>query len=242
LLVALIILGRHRIYQMSERAFSCLVLCSLAGSRLALFVALFVIAKVSPTSDVTMYYRYGNAVMAGMVPNRDFQCEYGFWFPYVLSMLLRIWNSPKSIILFAIVVDIAALRVWMIVGQRLFAKEIVRTAAVLYICSPVPLVNVALDGQQQVWIALMIGLAMLALTDDRAVTGGVILTLCVELTKFLSLLFAPALAACTRYRAAFGLTSMLSLVALAGLLRTRGVEVLQPVLMKHDDFSSGNLP
>jgi hypothetical protein len=216
---------------------------ALLASRLGLFVALFGLAGVPVTSDVTgHYYPQAVAVLAGQVPYRDFPSSYGVAFPYLAALPLRLWNAPESLVLLAIALELVAAPVWLAIARDMGGEAVARRAALLYVLSPVPLVNVAVNGQNQVWVATGLALAIRALLGRRDVLSGLVLGGVAGGVKFLALLFAPALALTARRPVAWSVACAAAPLALLVLGRLGSLDVLLPVRLEAPLYSSGNLP
>jgi hypothetical protein len=134
--------------------------------------------------------------MQHRLPYRDFPSSYSPLHSFLDAGLLLLWNSPIAIILFAILAECLILPVWLR-AARLFASEsAVRIAAVLYIASAISLQFVTIDGQDNVVIALLLGLGVLTLarplSGAREALSGALVGFSAVLIKFLPLLFAPA--------------------------------------------------
>jgi hypothetical protein len=58
--------------------------------------------------NTTLYVYYGNLVLHGYVPNRDFYVLYGILFSYLLAAALVIWHHPFSLYLLFQLIEFAA--------------------------------------------------------------------------------------------------------------------------------------
>jgi hypothetical protein len=141
----------------SSREFRITATTLLVASRLLLFISLFIILGFSAQSDVTVYYTQAKAVRAGLVPYRDFPLSYAPLFPYINAAAVAVWDSPKSIVLLAVLFELAAFPLWLSISNMLFSEREARLATLLYVTSPVPIVNVCVAGQNQVWVMLALG-------------------------------------------------------------------------------------
>ena len=166
---------RERFEKASNRSFDCGILGAFLASRLGLYLLIFFAFHIAPRGDIPVFYRpEALAVLHGEMPYRDFSSSYAPLHGFLDGLVLRLWNSPLP-------------------------EQRVRLAALLYLASPVSLQFVAIDGQDNVLIALFLAASVLLAVRGRAVLSGASLALGVILVKFLPLLFAPILfMACLR--------------------------------------------
>jgi hypothetical protein len=219
------------------------LLALLVATRLGLFVALFGIAGARASSDVAgHYYPQARAVLAGLVPYRDFSSSYGPGFPYLAAIPVWLWDRPESLVALAIGAELASAAVWLAVARLVCDTRTTTVAATLYALSPVPLVNVAVNGQNQILVSLGLAVAAYWLLRDRAVASGVALGLTTVAVKFLAVLFAPVLVLSTRQRDRWigGAVAVPLTVLLIGAWT--GLDVLSPLRTEALLFSSGNVP
>ena len=170
-----------------------------AGSRLLLFGLLFGIFHVQVRGDVTGYYFWQTRLrLQGLVPYRDFRSSYAPLFQDLLGLAYRIRPSPLSLVLLATAAEIAAVWVWLRVARALFRDDVVRTAALFYLLSSISLQFVTVDGQNNVYIELLIGAMLLCSLRGREALSGAVYALSICAVKFLPLLWLPAIAMFTR--------------------------------------------
>jgi hypothetical protein len=231
------------IHRTPQRIFNRAVYVAVPFTRLGLFLLVFVVLHVAPRGDIPAFYvPEGHSAILWHVPYRDFPSSYAPLHPFVDAAVLRVWDSPLAIILFAILVECFLLPVWMRAG-RLFASEAaVRTAAVLYLTSAVSLQFVAVDGQDNILIALLLGLAVLALSRNRVLLSGALTACGIGLVKFLPLLFVPAFFFITRRRFLWliGLVAVLVLGYLPFALLH--APLFLPLLIEHALRTASDLP
>jgi hypothetical protein len=212
-------------------------------SRLSLFVIVYVLSAMEPASDVSAYY-WPQARMAarGMLVYSDFRSSYAPLFPYVLAVATWIWSSPKVIVVFAIAAEGVSLPFWRVIATQLLSERRARIASVLYVTSALPLVNVALEGQNQVYVSLLFAVALWSLVRGRSRLAGVVLSASVVAVKFLPLVALPAFLTKRASRRSFGLAFVALPLVVYGALALKGVDVLMPVRMEGTDQTSGGLP
>ena len=181
----------RRFYDLSDKAFDRLALGVLWTSRVGLYLLLFVILRIEPRGDVTGYFREAVAALGGWVPQRDFPTSYAPLHPYLDAAFVRFWHSPAAIIPVAIIAECCMLPVWLRIGRRMFAEPRLRTAAILYVTSPISLQYVSVDGQDNILLALFFALALMALYQKRETLSGILVGQGVSLLKFLPVVYAP---------------------------------------------------
>jgi Glycosyltransferase family 87 len=181
------------IHRLSRRAFDRAANLAFILSRFVIFFVVFFALHLPVRGDIPAFYFWeAHWLMQHRLPYRDFPSSYAPLHSFLDAALLLLWNSPVAIVLFAILAECLILPVWLR-AARLFASEsAVRIAAVLYVTSAISLQFVTLDGQDNVVIALLLGLGVLALARQREALAGAFVSLGAVLIKFLPLLFAPA--------------------------------------------------
>lgn len=232
------------LHTMDARRFTLLATSALAASRLGLFIALFVILKIEPQSDVVAYY-YPQAkhALLGQLPYRDFDSSYAPLFPYIVAAAVKLWDSPKSIVLLAITLEIASLPLWLSVARAATSERIARVGAALYVTNPLPLVSVALNGQNQIACALLLALSLFLVLRRSPALSGLALGASVACVKFLPLLLAPpAFLSAGRHKARWSVAGAAIVVAVYGLFALAGADVFKPARTESALISSGNLP
>lgn len=226
----------------SSHSFDRLANATFLVSRFGLFVLLFFILHLAPRGDIpAFYFPEATAVLHGAAPYRDFGSSYAPLHPYLDGSVILLWRSPLAIILLAIVCEAILLPVWLKLGRELFTEQSVRTAAVIYIASPISLQFVAVDGQDNVIVGLLLALAILCLLQRRAAVSGALVALGVVCIKFLPLLYFPAffLAARSRLRWLLGAAGVLA--AVYGGAAVLHLPFLAPLTREGDLKTASNL-
>ncbi len=244
-IVALMLLGTwSRLYELSDRSFTRIATVFAVASRLTVFAVLFLILKREPQSDVFAYYypQAGHALL-GQVPYRDFYSSYAPLFPYLMAGAVFLWNTPRSIVLFAVLVELVSLPLWLRVARDAVGERKARLATLLYLLSPLPLVNVAINGQNQVFISLLLALSLFFLSLGRPFASGLWIGASLVSIKILGVLAAPPpfLGAGAR-KGRWLLGFVLFPLVIYGALVALGVDVLTPLRAESKTWSSGNLP
>lgn len=212
-------------------------------SRLGLFVMLFLILHIQPRGDLpAAYFPQAIAVLHGALPYRDVFTTYAPLHPYLDAAALLVWRSPLALILLAILFEAVLVPVWLILGRELFTEQQVRCATLLYICNPLSLQFVAVDGQNNVIVALFLALAVLCLLKYRSAVSGALVGLGVVCVKFLPLLYFPAflLAAKRRLRWFCGFAGVM-VVGYGGFVLLH-LPVLLPLRIQGNLKTASNVP
>lgn len=240
---SLISLNIDRFRRGSSRAFDRLSTFTLVFSRITIFAFVFLVLRIPPRGDIPAYY-FPQALKAlhGAIPYRDMLTSYAPLHPYLDAAAIFLWRSPLSIILLAICVEAFLLPVWLRTSRFAFSEQHVRTAALLYVTSPISILFVAIDGQDNVIIAILLALATLACYRRRDIISGALLGLGIVLVKFLPLIFAPVfmLIARRRFRWIAGFTAAL-LLGYGGLVLLHA-SILYPFVSEARTRTASNLP
>jgi hypothetical protein len=233
----------QRFREGSSQSFDRLASLALAISRLGLYGLAFLVLRLRARGDIPAFYiTEGLAVLRGALPYRDFPSSYAPLHPYLDGSLLYFWRSPLAIILFAILVELAAFPLWLRLGRRMASEQAVRTAAILYLFSPISLQYVAIDGQDNVLIAGFLALGIWALYRERTALSGVAVALGIVLVKFLPLLYVPAFVLVTKRRLRWFGAFTLALLAGYGGFAWLHLPLLAPLVAEGNMKSAGNLP
>src|SRR5271163_1088645 len=168
------------------------VIAALVVSRLGLFCVLFLWLGAAPRGDVPSYYlNQVQEVMQHKLPYRDFPSAYAPLHSYLDAGLFRLWHTPLALMLFPVLAELLLLPLWLRAGRAFLGGGEVRVAALLYLASPISLQFVAVDGQDNVVIALLVVTALLLVLRGRTALSGAALGLSIVTFKFLPLLYAP---------------------------------------------------
>ena len=233
----------RRIHGVAQRSFDRAINAAFVASRLALYVFIFFVLHLAVRGDVpTFYVLPARAALAHKLPYIDYSTSYAPLHAALDGGLLLLWNSPLAIILFAVAAEWFLLPVWLRVARLFLAEETVRIGAVLYLCSAMSVVFVTIDGQDNVVLAVLLGVALLLLARSRAELSGAVLAAGAVVIKFLPLLFAPAffLVSSRRWRWLAGFAVVL--VAGYGYFVLRHVPILFPLYLEHGSRTASDLP
>src|ERR1700730_10620008 len=243
ILFLVLFLTSLRFASLSNSRFFLIAFLSLVATRVGVFALVFLVLRIAPESDVVGgYYPQAKSVIVGLFPYRDFTSSYAPFFPYICSYAIRLWDSPLAIVLLAIIFECVAFPVWLWVLRHGIGEVQARLATLLYLTSPLPIMNVAIAGQNQIWIAFFLGLSIYLLMRGKDVLSGVGLSLSLILVKFLPLIFAPPLFVAARKRFGWFAGFILLPIAVYAYLIYRLVDVLMPLRNESRDATSGNIP
>ncbi|GGC02243.1 hypothetical protein [Dyadobacter sediminis] len=127
--------------------------------RLIPFILVYLIAGLEPTSDVNGFWDEASKASLGQVVYRDFWSPYSPLYAYFLGIWLKLWYSPKMIVLAMAAMDGVALlasyhffRPFQSRGKFLFKS-------ILYLLLPGSLVLCIIGAQEDVWMWLFVILA-----------------------------------------------------------------------------------
>ena len=241
--VSVLLASLPRLKSISKRQFNRLLYSSFAISRVGLFALIFVVLRIAPRGDVPGYY-FGQAqeVLRHLLPYRDFVSSYAPLHPYLDAGLISVWHTPLAIMFFSVLAELLLLPLWMRAGREFLPEGELRVASLLYLASPVSLQFVAIDGQDNVVIAVLIALAVMLILRSRVATAGAALGASVAAIKFLPLLYAPAffIAVPRRWRLVLGAVLVCGVVY--GGFVLLHAPVLEPLAAEGDLRSAGDLP
>ena len=231
------------IHRPGRRPFERTINIAFILSRLAVFCGVFLVLHLPVRGDIpAFYFPEAHLLLQHQLPYRDFQSSYAPLHTFLDAALLRLWNSPLAIILFAILVEFLILPVWLR-AARLFASErAVRIAAVLYLTSAISLQFVTIDGQDNVITALLLGLAILAIASQRGAISGALVGFSSVLVKFLSMLFAPAFILAARGWLRWLIGFVIVIVAGYGAFALLHLPILEPLSREGGLRTASDLP
>src|ERR1700739_1019693 len=119
-----------RLQTWTDKQFDRNLIAVYATSRFLVFFGAFFVLHQKPWADLVTYYvPQGHAVMQGLVPYRDFPSSYAPFNPYLDALLLRLPDSPLSILVFQILCDILSVPFWIKFLRRCVHEATVLQAA-----------------------------------------------------------------------------------------------------------------
>ena len=221
-------------FSATKERFDRMVVAAFVLSRLVLYSLVFFVLHLAPRGDVPSYYfPQALEILKGHLPYRDFISSYAPLHAFMDAGAVFLWRTPLAIILLTLFAEFIAFPVWIWVARAALPESsdrTIRIAALLYLFSPVSMQFVTVDGQNNVIISLMIGLALYLALRSRAVASGVFVGLAISLVKFLPLIYIPTFFVVLRRRWVW-VVACLSLIAAiyAGFLLVLHVPVFQPL-------------
>jgi len=237
------LIRRPELFSLSQSSFNRAICGTLLLLRLGVFVFIYCLLRANAHSNITLIYPWTSDLLSGKeLYTAEVPSCYSPLYLYFTALPVIIWPSFKSIILQSILFELIAFSIWLSVGRRLFSEQRVRLAAIFYITSALPLWSVAVCGDNQSWVSLLLGLAVLCFLKERHVQSGVWLGLSVAAVKFLPLMYVPAFILNPRrlFRWSFGF--MVIPLVVFGIFCWLGFDILLPVRVLSGQHSSGNLP
>jgi hypothetical protein len=235
---------RSRLVDLPERSFLWAALTLQLIPALGMFVGLYTIGHLEPTSDVPAFYvPAGRAALAGEVPFRDFTLSYAPAFAYVSAALLWIWNSGNAFALFAILVNAVGLVCWHCAARESFDRPTARHCTILFATSGHVLIQ-ALLGTNQAWVSAGLAASAWLMVREREVSSGLTEAVAAGTTKVLAHLFWPVMLICANRRTQWLLAAVLPAAALYGafVVAGAGPGLLYPLQHEGELISPGNLP
>nr|WP_295929569.1 hypothetical protein [uncultured Dyadobacter sp.] len=199
--------------------------------RLLPFVAVYLVAGMEPTSDVNGFWDEGSKASLGQVVYRDFWSPYSPLYAYFLGIWLKLWYSPKMIVLTMTVMDGIALlasyhffRPFQSRGKFLFLS-------IIYLLLPGSLVLCVIGAQEDVWMWLFVILAYLLRERTLRVEWyAVILALGLLFTKAIFVLILVPLFILEKEKIRFLVPmAIIGVLSLGILYPLVGMEFMQPL-------------
>ncbi len=222
------------------------VLWLFALSRLAIYLLVFEVLRLTPRGDIPgVYYPFARNVLSGLVPYRDFLCWYAPLHSYLDAFAVFFWRTPQAINLIAIFAEIVLLILWSSIAKSNLPQGTFRAALLLYLVSPIGILVVTIDGKNDVIMAMFFALSVWLALKDRPFMSGIAGALSAGCVKFLGFFYLPVYLLTVRRWSRWLMGSLLATAAVYGgfavLFRA---PVLQPIheLAKSKYNTSGNLP
>jgi Glycosyltransferase family 87 len=214
-----------------------------ALSRLAIYVLVFGLLRISPRGDIpAFYYPQAISALAGLVPYRDFISSYAPLHSYLDACVVLVWRSPLAIILLAVIAEIGMVVIWSSIAGPEFGDKRIRLALLLYAVSPLSILQVAIDGQNNVIVGLFLALSAWFALKHRRFISGVMYSLSICAVKFLPLIYLPLFVASLRRWSRWVLGFAFTVVAIYGSFAALRAPILQPLTEQSAGRRSGCLP
>lgn len=158
--------------------------------RILPFFIIYIVFNFDARSDVEMFYESAlGAKRLGFV-YRDFDSAYSPLFAYITALPLFLWNSPKAIILFMILVECVI--VWFTIN--FYKSKNALKLGILYLLLPGSFVFSILGGQEDIWMWLFVLLGIyFSKIEEKPFYLGLALGFGLLITKALLVLYIPAI-------------------------------------------------
>jgi hypothetical protein len=199
--------------------------------RLIPFIAIYLVAGMEPTSDVYGFWDEASRASIGQVVYRDFWSPYSPLYPYFLAIFVKIWYSPKMVVLTMALMDGVALLVSWHFFRPFQPRASFLFKALLYLLLPGSLVLCIVGAQEDVWMWLFVVLAYLIRERTVQVEWyAVILGLALLTTKAIFVLILVPLFLIEKQKIRFLIPLVsIGLISLAILYPLVGMEFMQPM-------------
>lgn len=233
---------RGKLVHWTDRQFDQYFITFYAAGRLLIFLAAFFVLHQRPWADLVAFYvPQAHAVMNGQVPYRDFESSYAPLNPYLDALLLRLHDSPLSILVFQIFCDVLSVPFWIRFLRRFMPETTVRKAALLYFIQPLVIWEICLDGKNQGLISLLLAISLWAVARREILSG---LSLCCTwiLVKILPLMFLPALFVGARRRIRWLVSAVVPTAIVYGAFVASGADVTSAMRKEGSLTTPQNLP
>lgn len=231
-----------RVAGWAEQEFDRVFLAVYAASHFLLFFTAFFVLHQKPWADLVAFYvPQAHAVMHGLVPYKNFESSYAPLNAYLDALLLKLHDSPLTILGFQIVCDVLSVPFWVRFLRRCINETTVRKAALLYLVQPLVLWDICIDGKNQGLISLLLGISFWAIAR-REILSGISFCLSWILVKILPVMFLPTMFIAARRRSRWLVSTLLPSAIVYGAFILKRADVLAG-LRKEGGFSTPqNLP
>ena len=199
--------------------------------RLIPFIAVYLIANITPTSDVLGFWDEGSKASMGQVVYRDFWSPYSPLYAYFLGIWLKIWYSPKMIVLTMAVMDGVALWLSWHFFRPFQSRGAFLFKALMYYVLPGSLVLCIVGAQEDVWMWLFVVLAYLVRERTvRVEWYAVVLAIGLLMTKAIFVLILVPLFLIEKQKIRFLIPMVIiGIISLGILYPLVGMEFMQPM-------------
>ena len=170
--------------------------------RIAAMVAAVEALGMVPFDVAGWHLHAGWMVEKGMFPGRDFLSPYHLGFNGLLALCESVWRSPSSIVVFFTLCEALALRLLYKVACKLLGGKTARRGIILYLASPICLMQSMLSAQDETLFTLAIAayLYFTFVADSRAGRSATSV-LAVMCTKLIAPFYMVPFALLRRWRA-----------------------------------------
>lgn len=199
--------------------------------RLLPFTAVYLVANMEPTSDVNGFWDEGSKASLGQVVYRDFWSPYSPLYAYFLGIWLKIWYSPKMIVLTMAAMDGIALLASYHFFRPFQSRGTFLFRALIYLLLPGSLVLCVIGAQEDVWMWLFVILAYLLRERTLRVEWyAAVLAIGLLMTKAIFVLIMVPLFLLEKQKIRFVIPiAIIGIISLAVLYPLVGLEFMQPL-------------
>lgn len=199
--------------------------------RLLPFIAVYLIADMEPTSDVNGFWDEGSKASLGQIVYRDFWSPYSPLYAYFLGIWLKLWYSPKMIVLTMAAMDGVALLASYHFFRPFQSRGTFLFRALIYLLLPGSLVLCIIGAQEDVWMWLFVILAYLLRERTLRVEWyAIILAIGLLMTKAIFVLIMVPLFLLEKQKIRFVIPiAIIGIVSLGILYPLVGFEFMQPL-------------
>jgi hypothetical protein len=199
--------------------------------RLLPFIAVYLAANMEPTSDVNGFWDEGSKASLGQVVYRDFWSPYSPLYAYFLGLWLKLWYSPKMIVLTMAAMDGIALLASYHFFRPFQTRGTFLFRALIYLLLPGSLVLCIIGAQEDVWMWLFVILAYLLRERTLRVEWyAIVLAIGLLMTKAIFVLIMVPLFLLEKQKVRFVIPiAIIGIVSLGILYPLVGFEFMQPL-------------
>lgn len=212
------------------------------STRLLIWFVLYVVLRLGPQSDLTVYLDQARSTLRGLRPFADFDTAYGPFNAYFMAAFIWLWDDGAMLVLLAVLFEIGAWFIWNRVLRELLPDRQAKLAATLYMLAPLAVLNSPMVGLNHIWLSAFLALGVWYSIRIQPFASGFALGLSIVLVKFLSLLFVPILGWVSRDKVRWSCGLLVPVAAGYGWLLADGRDPFSQVTMHAHYNSSGNLP
>ena len=200
-------------------------------TRLIPFVVIYLLANFAPTSDVNGFWDEGSKASVGQVVYRDFWSPYSPLYPYFLGIWLKLWYSPKMIVLTMALMDGLAMLLSWHFFRPFQSKGEFHFKSIIYFLLPGSLVLCIIAAQEDVWMWMFVVSAYLVRVRTLRVSWyALILASGLLFTKAIFVLILVPLFLIEKQKVRFLVPMVIvGIISLGILYPLVGMEFLQPM-------------
>ena len=156
--------------------------------RIAVMVAAVEALGIVPYDVSGWHLHAGWMVEEGMFPGRDFLTPYHLGFNGLLALCETVWRSPASIVILFSLCEALAMRLLYKVTDKLLGTQTAKRGAILYLTSPICLMQSTLSAQDETLFTLFLATFLYFTFVAESAKGRSLVSV---LTVFCTKLLAP---------------------------------------------------